>query len=163
PKRIWAEVFAFNRPDRSPEDVGVMIESLAGAGMLFRWEVEGKTWGFWVGINKQGRLPEPSHRSRFLCGPDPPLDAVADYVNRNGSGADKKAARPIDAAGAGAATDGYRANKVGPEGLRGWSGQVLEGYRKGGGGGGVREEREKPSRSGSAEKPAASAVAKKPP
>src|SRR5215831_906496 len=66
-KRIWAEVFAFNRPDRSPEDVGVMIESLAGAGMLFRWEVEGKTWGFWVGINKQGRLPEPSHRSRFLC------------------------------------------------------------------------------------------------
>jgi hypothetical protein len=51
-----AYCYAYNRPDRKPEDVATILDAFEQAKLLFLWTVDGKTWGYWVGIEKEGRL-----------------------------------------------------------------------------------------------------------
>jgi hypothetical protein len=64
------------------EMVSEMLEQYEGAKMLFRWEAEdGKLWGFWVGIDKPGRLPGESRRGHNeKVGPEPPQEALASFL-----------------------------------------------------------------------------------
>jgi hypothetical protein len=59
--KIWRTVYAYNRPDIAAEKVGEILDALETAKMLFRWtDSNGKLWGFWIGIDKPGRLPSRS-------------------------------------------------------------------------------------------------------
>jgi hypothetical protein len=78
PASIWADVYAYNRPDIKPEDVDKILADFERVKLLFRWEAQGKTWGFWVGIDKAGLLPKPSERHSDAPVPEP--DALAAFM-----------------------------------------------------------------------------------
>jgi hypothetical protein len=87
PEFVWAEVYSFNRPDITQEDVVKILDEFERVGLLRRWvEVngihqalngshsEGKVWGYWIGIEKPGRLPGLSRQGKNeRVGPTPPL------------------------------------------------------------------------------------------
>ncbi len=82
PRRVWAAVYSFNRPDITPEKAEQILDAFCAHGMLFRWtEPDGKYWGYWVGIDKPGRLPGKSRRGRNeAIGATPPAAQLAKYV-----------------------------------------------------------------------------------
>jgi hypothetical protein len=81
PELVWAQVFAFNRPDVTPDDVVAMLDQFEKVKMLFRYEDQQKKWwGYWVGIEKAGRLPPPSERNREKRGPEPPAGLLQDFL-----------------------------------------------------------------------------------
>lgn len=85
PRRVWSEAYAYARPDWSLEDVSVMLDAFNEAGMLFRWtEPDAKLWGYFVKIDKPGRLPGGARQARKheRCGPTPPADLLAEYIAR---------------------------------------------------------------------------------
>jgi hypothetical protein len=87
-RRVWSLVYAFNRPEVSIADVVAMHAEFDRVGMLFRWETpDGKRWGFWVGIERPGRLPSASRlRTRHeTLGPEPPESALKAYVDNHRS------------------------------------------------------------------------------
>jgi hypothetical protein len=95
---IWTDVYAFNRPDVTPEDVAAILDEYEKVKLLFRWTVDGKTWGYWVGIDKEGRLPTGTAYSHAKKGPFPPAGAYkafagVDRVERSMSGQDPVADR----------------------------------------------------------------------
>lgn len=59
---IWRTCYSALRDDWTQADVGAMLDAFDQAKMLFRWQVSGKTFGFFVGSQKEGRLPSPSDR-----------------------------------------------------------------------------------------------------
>ena len=65
PERVWADVYSFNRPDVDVKTVVRILDEFEKAEMLQRWEEKGKTWGYWNGINKSGRLPVEAHLERY--------------------------------------------------------------------------------------------------
>lgn len=72
-RRIWSTVYSHNRPEITPEIVLEMLREFNRGGLLFTWIDEGKCWGYWVGIDKPGRLPGISRRgTNEQCGPEPP-------------------------------------------------------------------------------------------
>jgi hypothetical protein len=85
-RRIWSVVYSYNRPDINVADVEQILHELERVGLLFRFfdGTTAKTWGFWTGIDKQGRLPSQSRlqRKHETTGPTPPPDALQDYVQR---------------------------------------------------------------------------------
>lgn len=85
-RRIWTTVYAYNRPDVNLEKVDIILESLKTAGLLFTWmdESSTKVWGFWVGIEKTGRLPSLSRlqKRHESVGPSPPIAALKEYTRR---------------------------------------------------------------------------------
>lgn len=85
-KRIWATVYAYNRPDITVEKVKEIFDSLVRAGLLFVWSdsATGKQWGFWVGIDKTGRLPSKSRlqKGHDATGPNPPHDDLKEYISQ---------------------------------------------------------------------------------
>jgi hypothetical protein len=48
-------------------------------GLLFIWQNYGKQYGFWVNINKKGRLPKAGQYSCDL--PNPPVDQLNRYIS----------------------------------------------------------------------------------
>lgn len=81
PAKVWAKVYAFNRPKVRPKHVEEILASFEQAGMLFRWQdEEGKRWGFWIGIN--GRLPskDRAEKLRLAVGPEPPKESLKAYL-----------------------------------------------------------------------------------
>jgi hypothetical protein len=58
-RRIWAAAYAPIR-DKTPDDVGRFLQEFLDAGLLLRWEQDGKTWGYFTGSEKPGRLPRES-------------------------------------------------------------------------------------------------------
>jgi len=55
---VWRNVYAYNRPEITPENVEGILAEFERVKLLFRWTDEtGKQWGYWVGIEKPGRLP----------------------------------------------------------------------------------------------------------
>lgn len=85
-KRVWSDVYAFNRPDMTPESVKALLDELERVKLLFRWqEPDGKMWGYWVGIEKPGRLPGKSRRGKNeAIGPEPPQDELRKFLDSNG-------------------------------------------------------------------------------
>jgi len=76
--RVWSDVYSFNRPDFSVEKVKILLDQLEIAGLLYRWSQNGKTWGYWVGIHKSGRLPSETHLKRYKnLPPNPPTEALS--------------------------------------------------------------------------------------
>jgi hypothetical protein len=71
---VWSRVYSFNRPDCSIEFVEDLLKEFERVGLLRRWTDAGKTWGFFIGIDKPGRLPPASRieRRHDVCGPEPP-------------------------------------------------------------------------------------------
>ena len=61
-RAIWATCYSYNRSDITPEDVVAILDELERVKLLFRWDVAGKTWGFWIGIDKPGRLPSAARQ-----------------------------------------------------------------------------------------------------
>lgn len=80
PAIVHWKCFAFLMPSMKVSDVAEILEEFARAGLLFRWSSGGKLWGYWVGIDKPGRLPGKSRHGKYeKAGPDPPADELAAY------------------------------------------------------------------------------------
>lgn len=60
PRLIWTKYYAFNREDITQETIAAILAEYERVDLLRRWKVENKTWGWWVGNDKPGRLPKPS-------------------------------------------------------------------------------------------------------
>ena len=83
PRRVWAEAYAYSRPEVTVEQVIEILHSFKVVGLLFTWVAEDqKLWGYWVGIEKDNRLPAPSRRKRkeFKCGPEPPQNQLVAFI-----------------------------------------------------------------------------------
>ena len=79
PDRIWAKAYAYHRDGITPGWVRELLEDLKRVDLLRTWSEAGKTWGFWVGIDKSGRLPGKAHLSRYKnLPPDAPLRVKSD-------------------------------------------------------------------------------------
>src|SRR5271157_197793 len=62
---IWSEVYSFNREDITKQNVADILADMVQVGLLRVWSENGKTWGYWTGIEKSGRLPKPSELSKY--------------------------------------------------------------------------------------------------
>jgi hypothetical protein len=83
PRLVWSRVYSYNRPEVTETQVGELLSDLERARLLFRWTDEhGKTWGYWVGIEKPGRLPSESRKNRKheRTGPNPPEEQLAAFL-----------------------------------------------------------------------------------
>jgi hypothetical protein len=102
-RRIWTRVYAFNRPEWTIEMVATLLDSLEKAKLLFRWTAaDGKTWGYWAGIDKPGRLPGLARRgTNEVVGEEPPRDLLAKFLNSpmdaNGIHTDANGIQPREA------------------------------------------------------------------
>jgi hypothetical protein len=65
PERIWATAYSYHRDGITPGWVRDLLEDLKRVDLLRTWTEVGKTWGFWVGIDKPGRLPSKEHLKRY--------------------------------------------------------------------------------------------------
>jgi hypothetical protein len=71
------------RPKLSVKKIDKILEEFHQHGMLFKWESNGKIYGFWTGSDKSGRLPKRSERHRYKrFAPDVPEQGLADYESR---------------------------------------------------------------------------------
>ncbi len=88
PEEVWSRVYAKNRREVPLDWVVRLLDELERAKILFRWNAEGRTWGYWTAIDKPGRLPPPSRRGdtagrHEALGAEPPradLDALLGHV-----------------------------------------------------------------------------------
>ncbi len=83
PRQLWGRVYAFNRPDVTLQDVEAILNEYERVKLLFRWTSEGKPWGYWVGIDKPGRLPS---RARLdgrheKLGAEPPVQQLRPFLS----------------------------------------------------------------------------------
>ena len=73
--RIQAKVYAYMMPEIDPEMVNKILKAFTDAGLLKVWREDNKNWGYFVGIEKSGRLPALGHLSRYKnLPPSPHLD-----------------------------------------------------------------------------------------
>ena len=71
--RVWSDVYSYNREGVSVETVQEILSELETVGLLRVWEQDGKTWGYWEGIHKSGRLPKASELQKYKnLPPNPP-------------------------------------------------------------------------------------------
>ena len=84
-RAIWAKCYAYARPDKSLEDLRVIQDAFIQAKLLFTWEQNGKTWGYWVGSDKPGLLPRKSWRDREAkngkLAPEPPEEELRRFLS----------------------------------------------------------------------------------
>ena len=60
-RRTWSQVYSYNRTEITLADVEKILAEFERVKLLFRWTDEaGKVWGYWIGIEKPGRLPGQS-------------------------------------------------------------------------------------------------------
>src|SRR5580704_6668172 len=63
--RVWSIAYSYNRPDVTVADVESFLAAFEDVGLLYRWtESDGKSWGYFVGIEKPGRLPGKSRKGK---------------------------------------------------------------------------------------------------
>jgi hypothetical protein len=89
PRLIWSLVYAYNRPEITVEQVEQILAELGRVKLLFRWtDVTGKQWGYWVGIEKAGRLPPASRRDQKheILGAEPPAEALQSFLSAESDG-----------------------------------------------------------------------------
>ena len=83
-RRIWANIYSYNRPNISFDDAEEIRREFCRVGLLFLWpdEASGKIWGYFTGIEKPGRLPSKSRldKRHEPMGPNPPADNLRSYV-----------------------------------------------------------------------------------
>jgi len=67
PRRVWADVYSYNRPDVDVRLVEKILSEFTRVGLLkCKTDENGKVWGFWNGI--ETRLPSESTRERYKNG-----------------------------------------------------------------------------------------------
>jgi hypothetical protein len=84
PRLVWATVYAYNRPEITVETVEALLVEFMRVKMLFIWRDarNGKQWGFWVGIDRPGRLPGKSrHGTNERVGAAPPEDELRKFLD----------------------------------------------------------------------------------
>jgi hypothetical protein len=69
PEQVWFRAYAYNRKSVTEKDVSKFLEEFERVGLLYRWKVDGKEWGYWIGMDRPGLLPKPSER--YSKGPRP--------------------------------------------------------------------------------------------
>jgi hypothetical protein len=81
-RKIWSRIYVFNRPNVSLQAVEQMLNCFERAKMLFRWQVaDGSTWGYWVGIDKPGRLPSGTNCKNAAKGQPVPADSLRTFIS----------------------------------------------------------------------------------
>ncbi len=85
-RKVWSKVYGYNRPEISVGDVDAILKEFERVGLLFRWTEGNKEWGYWIGIEKPGRLPPASRTERRpeTLGPDPPKEKLEKYRREGG-------------------------------------------------------------------------------
>lgn len=84
PDHVWAEVYAFNRPDVTPKAVVQILDSLEHVDLLRRFTAAGRVYGYWTGIHKSGRLPTGTHLARYKnLPPNPPPEILGEESPRS--------------------------------------------------------------------------------
>lgn len=83
PNKVWAQVYSYNRADIRLADVGLILAEFERVKLLFRWTVDNKPWGFWVGIDQEGLLPPEKQRHRYKTGAIPPSDELNAFISSN--------------------------------------------------------------------------------
>jgi hypothetical protein len=116
-RQIWARVYSFNRPEFTLAQVEKLLNELEKVGLLGRWrDKNGKNWGYWIGIHKQGRLPPSSRieRKHEVCGPDPPKPMAKRWLANgyvgSGSGSGSGSGLGIGS-GSGSGSSGARSDR----------------------------------------------------
>jgi len=89
PKLLWRTVYAYNRSSITPVFVEKMLEAFESVGLIKRFEHKEKKWGFFIGIDKPGRLPETSKRNRYTTSGVPP-EYIRSLSRHEGFGLDRK-------------------------------------------------------------------------
>lgn len=80
PRAIWGKVAAI-RDDLTIEVLGKIFAEYERVKLLFVWEESGKRYAHWVGSDKPGRLPPPSHRKyERTDSPPVPQDKLAAWL-----------------------------------------------------------------------------------
>jgi hypothetical protein len=59
-RRLWAAAYAPIR-EKTESQVAEYLEAFLVAGLLIRWDQDGKTWGYFVGSDLPGRLPRTTY------------------------------------------------------------------------------------------------------
>jgi hypothetical protein len=116
------------RPKLSAKRIDRILEEFHQHGMLFKWESNGKTYGFWTGSDRSGRLPKRSERHRYKrFGPDVPEQGLAEYESRFRRDALANGSRAGVGVGVGFGLDGKGYGKEAGEGVQ-WnrSGDLLK-------------------------------------
>lgn len=86
PERIWHEVYAFNRESFKPGKIAKILDEFERVKLLFRWVSEdGKTWGYWVGIDEKGLLPTKKQikSCRYKVGETVPKELLKLFITNN--------------------------------------------------------------------------------
>ncbi len=87
PRVIWARCYAFSRPDIDVDKVAVILKAFEAAKLLFVWQQDGKTFGYWTNSDLPGRLPRKSWQERDRKNgnlpPDPPQDALRTFLSQS--------------------------------------------------------------------------------
>jgi len=82
PRKIWARVYIYNRPNVTLQSVEEMLKSFELAKMLFCWQdTSGTTWGYWVGIDTPGRLPSGTDQKNGAKGAAVPQEALQSFLS----------------------------------------------------------------------------------
>ena len=75
PDHIRTQVYSFLLPDMTNSDVSRVLKAMVRAKLVKTWKEAGKTWGYFLGIAKNGRLPELRYLDRYKnLPPAPPFD-----------------------------------------------------------------------------------------
>jgi hypothetical protein len=81
PRKVWGQVYATNRPNIKPKHIETILDCFEEAKMIFRFtSPDGKKWGYFVGVDKPGRLPKASERFKYAKGEDVPPNELADFL-----------------------------------------------------------------------------------
>lgn len=84
PDLILHQVYGFNRPDMTLELLTQLLNEFERVKLLFRWKVEDsgveKIYGYWIGIDKPGRLPPESRRKHEVMGAEVPKRLLDDFI-----------------------------------------------------------------------------------
>lgn len=85
PRLVWRTVYAANRPDVTAEQVEQILLAFSQAKMLFLWSKHGRKFGYFVGIEKHGRLPSPSRLKgkHYKLGPEVPYEELAEFLGQD--------------------------------------------------------------------------------
>lgn len=104
PRAIWATCYSYNRPDVTPEDTVAILDEFERVKLLYRWTVSGHTWGYWVGIDKPGRLPSAARQKERheRTGEPVPQDTLREFLGLEPTGIQQETIRePIGSLGLG--------------------------------------------------------------
>jgi hypothetical protein len=99
PRRIWSTVYSYNRPEITLEQVEQILAELERVKLLFRWSdgPSGKEWGYFIGIEKPGRLPAPSRlrQGHEILGQQPPKELLQKFLLGSGTNGQPVATQPV--------------------------------------------------------------------